>query len=210
MVARPPKKTPRASPSRPSLITLRIELMESEQAIWRLIRVDGRIRLDALHHVLQAAMGWSDGHLHEFHIHGLHYGVPDPEYDLDWEMRDEQTMQLNQLVMRGDEITYHYDFGDSWTHHVTVEDCQPIRDDDFGVGMAVVADGRGACPPEDSGGIEAYNAFVRQLDVAPYADETLATQLWAGVDFDPHRFDRHAANAAIARMLWNGWIKIGD
>ena len=28
---------------------------------------------------------------------------------------------------------------------------------------------------------------------------------WAGEDFDPLRFDRRAANAALLRMAWNAW-----
>jgi hypothetical protein len=28
---------------------------------------------------------------------------------------------------------------------------------------------------------------------------------WAGEDFDPERFDRHAANATLLRMAWNQW-----
>jgi len=45
-----------------------------------------------------------------------------------------------------------------------------------------------------TGGTARANAVIRE---------------WAGLDFDPDRFDRHAANAAIDRMLWNGWIKVG-
>lgn len=29
---------------------------------------------------------------------------------------------------------------------------------------------------------------------------------WAGEGFDPNRFDRHAANAALSRISWNRWI----
>jgi hypothetical protein len=47
------------------------------------------------------------------------------------------------------------------------------------------------------------------LENAPYGEETKATREWAGLDFDPERFDRQAANNAIDRLLWNGWIKIG-
>ena len=45
--------------------------------------------------------------------------------------------------------------------------------------------------------------------IHPYGDKTKAFQEWAGLDFDPERFDRQAVNATISRMLWNRWIKIG-
>jgi Plasmid pRiA4b ORF-3-like protein len=33
--------------------------------------------LAQLHYILQAAMGWTDSHLHQFEIGGLRYGDPD-------------------------------------------------------------------------------------------------------------------------------------
>jgi hypothetical protein len=40
-----------------------------------------------------------------------------------------------------------------------------------------------------------------------YGEETEEVRTWAGLDFDPARFDRPTATAAIYRMLSNGWIK---
>jgi len=48
------------------------------------------------------------------------------------------------------------------------------------------------------------------LEDNPYSEEAKEMREWAGLDFDPERFDRKAANAALDRMLWNGWIKIGS
>jgi hypothetical protein len=47
------------------------------------------------------------------------------------------------------------------------------------------------------------------LENAPYGDEAKRLREWAGIDFNPEHIDRQAANAAISRMLWNGWIKLG-
>ena len=90
-----PKKH-RSSQSTPSKYTLRVELAESEPLIWRRIHIDGRARLNALHHVLQAAMGWKDSHLHEFEIQDAHYCPPNPEWDdLDIPRLDEKKFRLN-------------------------------------------------------------------------------------------------------------------
>lgn len=40
----------------------------------------------------------------------------------------------------------------------------------------------------------------------PLDDEGRRLLRWAGEDFDPERFDRHAANAALLRMAWNEWV----
>ena len=54
-----------------------------------------------------------------------------------------------------------------------------------------------------------YQESLATLEDNPYSEEAKEMREWAGLDFDPERFDRKAANAALDRMLWNGWIKIG-
>ncbi len=204
-----PKKH-RSSQSSPSIYTLRVELIESDPVIWRRIQIDGRARLDALHHVLQAAMGWNDAHLHEFQINDTHYCPPNPELnDLDMPTLDEKKYRMNQLLTTGDAFTYLYDFGDSWQHRITVEAVKNTDERSMNSGNAWVEAGDHACPPEDSGGIGQYQVFLKEFEDNPYGENTKETRVWAGLDFDPELFDRYAANAAIGRMLWNRWIKIG-
>jgi hypothetical protein len=38
--------------------------------IWRRLLVGSDSSIADLHHTLQIAFGWSDSHLHRFHIHG--------------------------------------------------------------------------------------------------------------------------------------------
>lgn len=65
------------------LLQLRIELAWLKPAIWRPIVVPEPITLAKLHKVIQAAMGWTDSHLHEFEIDHSGYGTPDPDWDMD-------------------------------------------------------------------------------------------------------------------------------
>ena len=44
--------------------TPRIELQDIEPLVWRRLLVDGDSTLSKLHHYIQAAMGWTDAHLH--------------------------------------------------------------------------------------------------------------------------------------------------
>ncbi|WGS47018.1 plasmid pRiA4b ORF-3 family protein [Burkholderia sp. JSH-S8] len=54
-----------------------VELKYIKPAIWRRIIVPGSVRLGKLHVVLQLAMGWEGGHLHEFVFGETNYGEPD-------------------------------------------------------------------------------------------------------------------------------------
>jgi hypothetical protein len=49
-----------------------------------------------------------------------------------------------------------------------------------------------------------HDAHLHEFRVG---DETECLRTWAGLDFDPARFDRAAASAAIDRIPWNGWVK---
>jgi hypothetical protein len=110
-VAAESRKNP-YSQSSPCLFCLKIELVDTTPRVWRRVLVDGRVSFATLHHVIQAATGWHDAHLHCF-----------------------------------------------------------------------------------------------QVEENPYGKKTTELRTWAGLDFDPARFDRSEANAAISRMLWNRWIK---
>ena len=46
----------------------------------RHIEVPLKSRLDRLHEVIQAAMGWTDSHLWEFRAGGAGWGIPDPDW----------------------------------------------------------------------------------------------------------------------------------
>lgn len=210
MHAVPPKKSHRHSQSSPTHYTLLVELQDTTPTIWRRIHIDGRARLDAFHHVLQAAMGWSDSHLHEFEIGQRRYGTPDPDFmDAQHPVLIEKKFRLNQVLGVGDSCTYLYDFGDSWSHRITVESIEELNEKSALARAAWVEAADRACPPEDAGGVAQYQDFLESLENDPYGEETKATREWAGLDFDPERFDRQGANNAIDRLLWNGWIKIG-
>ena len=205
-----PKKKNKSSLSKPCLITLRIELVGTTPLVWRRITLDGRSSFANLHHVIQAAMGWHDAHLHQFRINNRYIGVPDPESDApEWHTEDERKVFLNRVLTDDAVFTYLYDFGDGWQHRVTVEAIEDVKPSPSDEGFAWVESGERACPPDDAGGSGGYQDFLDQLENDPYGDETKAFQEWAGLDFDPARFDRQAVNATIARMLWNRWIRIG-
>ncbi len=148
-------------------------------------------------------MGWTDAHLHEFKIGAVTYATPHPE---DWPERiivDERSVQLHKVLNGIRRFVYTYDFGDSWEHTITVEKLAPPPEHSRGCGY--VEAGERACPPEDAGGSHGYQEFLDQFAKNPRHKDVREFQRWAGQDFNPVQFDRHAANAALLRMAWNQW-----
>lgn len=91
-----------------------------------------------------------------------------------------------------------YDFGDNWTHQLTVE---KIVSAEAGVRYPRCVAGQGACPPEDVGGPWGYEEFQAALTDPshPEHDERLE---WAGGPFDPHHFDLAEADRALQWLAW--------
>ncbi len=77
--------------------------------IWRRLRVRGNTSMADLHHIIQIAMCWDDGHLHSFHIYGEDYGL---KYDggMDFTHNARQVILENFGFNVGDRFSYTYDF----------------------------------------------------------------------------------------------------
>lgn len=135
------------APSGRSVVQLRIQLEETAPVVWRRLLVPGSIRLPKLHDIFQAAMGWTNSHLHSFRIGESLYGMQFDDYP-DEEI-DEKTVTVLQAVRGHRRFVYEYDFGDSWQHAVVVEEMLKAPN---GLKYAVCIDGQNACPPEDCGG----------------------------------------------------------
>jgi hypothetical protein len=111
---------------------------------------------------------------------------------------DEKTTRLCDLLRRPrDWCIYDYDFGDSWEHEVLLEEVVPRSSP---ARYPMVLAGRGACPPEDVGGLSGYYHF-RKVIRDPEHPEHEDMMEWAGKDFDPAAFDVQAVN----RAFHGGW-----
>ena len=120
--------------------------------------VPGGVRLNRLHDMFQAAMGWTDSHLHQFRVDGVVYGMQFDDYPED--ELDESAHTVIGTVGKVRRFFYDYDFGDNWRHEVVVEE---VTSWPFGLEYAVCLDGQRACPPEDVGGTPGYEDFLRVL-----------------------------------------------
>ena len=161
---------------------LKVTLRGSRPSIWRRVEVDAAVTLFQLHGILQIVMGWTDSHLHQFRRGATYYGQPDPEVGM--ERENERRIQLRQVLRRPkDRMVYEYDFGDGWEHEVVLEaigegggERPPTR----------VLAGKGACPPEDVGGIGGYSRFLETIH-NPKDPEHRDMLEWGG-RFDPEAF----------------------
>jgi hypothetical protein len=116
------KTTKPESSASKSIISLKITLRGTQPPVWRRLSVQGGMTLGDLHHAIQAAMGWDDGHLHAFEIDGRQYG---DRHTVD-DVADERRLTLDGLMKSGiTRFGYTYDFGDNWEHIVTIEKTQP-------------------------------------------------------------------------------------
>ena len=189
---------PTAKP-RPSIYQLKITLTGIEPAIWRRIQVPSTIPLCCLHDAIQAVMGWTDSHLHQFETDGKYWGVPDDDgFDGDVEVIDESKVPVAKLLLsEGDSLIYVYDFGNNWRHSVVLE---KIVSSDAPT-KPICLGGKRRCPPEDVGGPSGYEEFLAVI-FEPGHDEFTHFRGWAGGTFHAEQFDMMAVNYNLERMRW--------
>ena len=203
----PPDTTtdPRAVWQEPNTVQIHVSLDDIEPPIWRRLIVPLDTTLAQLHLILQAALGWTDSHLHEFEVGGLRYGDTDllnaECSEIDVVAFDASEVRLRDFSRApGTVFTYVYDFGDNWRHTVTLETRVAITPVPK---TATCIDGARCCPPEDVGGTSSYLEFLRVL-LSPEPDEIEEQRhlkRWSGGRFDPERFDVAKTDKAVRGAL---------
>jgi hypothetical protein len=155
------------------LYQLRVQIEIEGFDIWRRVLVPSVLSFLHLHDVIQTVFDWHGYHLHMFKARRQGSKVKqivmgeDLEtlqwFDVDsCDILDERFTALKDIFSDHEEVTYTYDFGDSWNHTITLE--KTVRSNAFEV---TYLDGRGERPPEDVGGIGGYMEYIRVM-----ADDT--------------------------------------
>jgi hypothetical protein len=75
---------------------------------------------------------------------------------------DEKTVTVIDALHDVRQLSFEYDFGDSWEHEILMEEQSWST---FGLKFAVCLDGAHACPPEDVGGPGAMPSSSRPLRI---------------------------------------------
>ena len=187
--------------STPYLLQLRIDLNGAKPPIWRRVIISSQSTLADLHATIQAAMGWYNAHLHHFETDAFGFisDSVDPDFGLSSDHTTDQIPLYAVLESEGDKIGYTYDFGDDWEHTIKLEKKLPY--------LATPAHptclkGKGACPPEDCGGMWGYYDLLEALKnkrhemhkeyVEFYGKEVLTEQ------FDLQHTDRKLKNLQMS------------
>jgi hypothetical protein len=111
-------------------LDLRLDLLDVVPPVWRLLRVPIDLRLDDVHHAIQAVMGWEDFHPHVFEVGDKEYGAPPEDLDDEdeelpsrepsaWAGEDRDITITQALTQSPGGVTYVYDFADDWRVRVT-------------------------------------------------------------------------------------------
>ncbi len=144
---------------------LKVTLRDIRPAIWRRLLVTGDTPLAQIHFILQTVMGWKDRSPYRFLIHGSTYCVyPGEDFDIRFS-NDLHLVRLRDFRLRqGEQFLYEYDL-DFWGHDIRVEQVLPYEPRKR---YPRCIDGKGDCPPEDSGGPDAYMYLVEERSSLGY------------------------------------------
>lgn len=143
-------------------------------------------------------MGWTNSHLHVFtdRQRSFSIGMPD-DFGMDDIQDGRKEKVQNYLSAKGDALIYEYDFGDCWEHDIEV---QEVLEAAPGETYPKLLKGKGACPPEDCGGIWGYYHLVEAINNPKHEDHEDMVD-WAGADeWDVNEFDEaHARERMLNR-----------
>jgi Plasmid pRiA4b ORF-3-like protein len=191
----------KASTKAGAVFQFKITLLHSQPPIWRRIQVKD-CTLDKLHEHIQTAMGWTNSHLHQFHIGEQRYADPmlmEESFE-EFSYQDSTSTKLSDILPKKGKpfrFVYEYDFGDSWHHEVLFEGHPAIEPK---AKYPLCLEGERACPPEDVGGVWGYADFVEAIQDRGHERHKEFLE-WAGGKFNPEAFEPAAATKAMKKGL---------
>ncbi len=152
--------------------------------ISRTFWVDSSINLQVLHEVFQALFAWENFHLHFY------------QDSTGKDIKMEDQVELSQVLSKGANITYVYDYGDSWTLDTSLV---RIFDDSTVGKYPLCIGGLRKAPPEDSGGITGYEMALELMIGSKKKNYSLISE-WYGENFDPDYFSIDEVNKALSQQ----------
>ena len=176
--------------------------------VFRRIKVPSNLWLGNLGKILITAFGWAGYHLSQFTKGGVDYTSKEnieESFDFGYQRSiDEMTVTVEDVLpQKGSTISFEYDFGDGWIHNVRVTSVsdEPLPGEDI-----CVTSGKGACPPEDVGGVWGYSQMLDILSgKIDDPEEKTSYEEWLGLrkgeSFDPEEFDLEMANEDVNHLV---------
>jgi hypothetical protein len=171
--------------------------------VWRKVLVPETFTFHKFHQVIQAAFGWEDCHLYQFSEKESDaseiISIPSDD-DWDATVIDSKNKKLKEIfVKEGKRYIYIYDLGDDWVHKIILE--KIITESRK---KASCIDGKGACPPENCGGVWGYEEIKETFALHPKSSKAENFRDWLGLEenenLDVNKFSLDDANAAVAKV----------
>ena len=179
-----------------TIIEINVTLSGIEPSVVRTIEVPLNIKLDRLHAVIQAAMGWTNSHLYMFQAGDATWGIVDPDFGGDDLPANKTTLQQLINDTGASSFSYVYDFGDDWHHQIKLG---KIREGTSGALYPRLTNVQGACPPEDIGGAPGYYHFLEVISDTNHPEHEELTE-WHGDDFDPNAPETDILTFEVTRL----------
>ena len=176
----------------------KVTLDNVRPAIWRRVQVKGDSSLKRLAATILIVMGWTNSHLHQFHIGGRRIGLAHDDCDELDDFEDEDNFRLCDLSP--DEIkrfVFEYDFGDGWKHSILLEKTLELQK---GIKYPTCLAGKNSCPPEDCGGPGGYVNFLEVISDLEHPEHESMVE-WSGGGFNPEAFNVDVANHQLKYFI---------
>lgn len=153
-----------------SLYQLKIKIDIEGHDIWRRVLVPSTYSFRHLHNIIQTVFDWHNSHLHEYvidreNIKAIKILMDDDPEMMDYidleemEILQERFIALEDIFPKYNQLTYEYDFGDSWRHIITFE--KVVASKEF---QPFYVNGAGERPPEDVGGEWGYEEYLQAIE----------------------------------------------
>ena len=178
---------------------IRIKLKNAPVSIWREVEVPSNISLAFFAFVVLDAMGWENEHLHQFMnkdtIYKNRVCVKQDQKMFGDFMSGRRTLVSDDYSLstifkeKGDRISFEYDFGDSWNHDIWLKGVREYVDCEKPT--LKILKGKGACPPEDCGGVCGYAYLLELYEKKRQTAEDKERLQWYGSDryYNPEELD---------------------
>ncbi|MEI8366134.1 MAG: plasmid pRiA4b ORF-3 family protein [Parachlamydiaceae bacterium] len=198
-LSQPKKSAKSASKSKKTAVyQFKVSLNHVSPPVWRLFQVKSDITLHRLATTILLVMEWGGGHLHQFRIDGIEYGIPYEDNEEGDQPEDERAVRLSDIPQDAlGFFTFEYDFGDCWEHTVVLERMLAPEE---GVKYPVCIDGARSCPPEDCGGVPGYEHFLEAIRNRKHPEHKHLLE-WAGGAFDPEEFILEGVNDDLRHIV---------
>ena len=118
------------------------------------------------------------------------------------QVRKPTSIKIDRYLEEYGSLEYTYDFGDSWSILVTLEEIVH----DYHFGFPTLLDGEGETPPEDVGGVEGFKEFLDEYS-NPKSKHHKTTREWAKSrnyrEYDPEWINHMLKSAKWRRTEWD-------